>query len=68
MRVSDLKRAIANLPDDATINAINYSDHPDEFGIGRCVSYNPKLKVLLLANDALAVSTVEQVLWDEAES
>ena len=67
MRVSDLKRAIANLPDDATINAINYSDHPDEFSIG-CVSYNPKLKVLLLANDALEVSTVEQVLWDEAES
>lgn len=65
MRVSDLKRAIAHLPDDATINA-NNNEEPNEFGIG-CVTYNPRLKVVLLANDASECSVVEKVLWGEAE-
>lgn len=66
MRVSDLKRAIAHLPDDATINA-NNNEEPNEFSIG-CVSYNRKLNVVLLASDASECSVAEQGLWDEAES
>jgi hypothetical protein len=64
MRVSDLRKAIAHLPDDATINA-NNNDDPNEFSIG-CVLYNHRLKVVLLANDASECSVVGQILWNEA--
>lgn len=65
MRVVDLRRAIAKLPDDAIINACN-NQEPNEFSIG-CVTWNSRMKVVLLANDASECSVVEQVLWDDAE-
>lgn len=67
MRVSDLKTALSGLPDDATINAIFNRSADGEFSIG-CVSYHPKMKIVMLANDASECSHVERVVYDEDES
>jgi hypothetical protein len=65
MKVRDLMNVLKTLPPDAHVNANNNAS-PDEFGV-LCVSYNPRLRVVLLEADDSLVNHVDRVLWNESE-